>query len=160
MDRNLDSLSSAAYPAMCQWIARCTARGVAVMIVQTGRTLAEHQTNLANGASGTTLSMHLPRHLRWPTNAEPCPLSDLDKCDAMDLVPFSQYYLHGPDKVEWDAKDPAFGILGEEAERVGLRWGGRWRTPFDPGHAELVLPWKAGYLAEERARSWPYPTTS
>jgi uncharacterized protein YcbK (DUF882 family) len=27
--------------------------------------------------------------------------------------------------------------LGPFAERLGLRWGGRWRRPFDPGHFEL-----------------------
>lgn len=27
--------------------------------------------------------------------------------------------------------------LGPFAERLGLRWGGRWRSPYDPGHFEL-----------------------
>jgi hypothetical protein len=29
------------------------------------------------------------------------------------------------------------GMLGE---RLGLRWGGRWRVPYDPGHFE----WSGG----------------
>ena len=28
-------------------------------------------------------------------------------------------------------------LLGEMAEGLGLRWGGRWRVPFDPNHFEL-----------------------
>lgn len=26
--------------------------------------------------------------------------------------------------------------LGERAEELGLKWGGRWKSPFDPGHFE------------------------
>lgn len=138
----------------CEWIARVIARGVAVMIVQTSRTLAEHKQNLLIGTSGTSLSMHLPRYLRWPSTGAG-PLTEANKADAMDLAPFEIYRLHGADKLQWDAEDPAWGIIGEECERVGLRWGGRWVRPYDPGHGELVMPWKAHYVAEERTRPWP-----
>lgn len=155
-DRSLDSLSSAFYPKACEWIARVTARGVAVMISQTSRTEAEHAANLAKGTSSTSRSPHLPRRLRLSTLAgAPQSVGDLEKSDAMDLVPFEQYQLHGPDKLQWDAYDPAFAIIMQEAERLGLRSGGRWRDPFDPGHAELVLPIRVALLAEERRRPWP-----
>jgi hypothetical protein len=26
--------------------------------------------------------------------------------------------------------------IGVEGEKLGLRWGGRWRKPYDPGHFE------------------------
>jgi hypothetical protein len=120
--------------------------------VQTSRTPAEHQINLAAGTSGTSLSLHLPRRLRWPSSFS---LLDPDKCDALDLAPYAQFQLSGPDKLQWNPRDPAWGVIGEECERVGLRWGGRWHRPFDPGHGELILPWKEKYLAEERARPWP-----
>lgn len=156
-DRSLDSLSSAFYPLACELIARVTARGVAVLVVQTRRTEAEHQANLAAGTSGTSRSLHLPRRVRLSTLAglDGARPDDLDKADAMDLAPFAIYQAQGPDKVNWDTKDPAWGIIGEEAERAGLRWGGRWRTPFDPGHAELVLPVKRQLLIAERQRPWP-----
>jgi hypothetical protein len=125
------------------------------MIIQTSRTMAEHQVNLASGTSGTSFSLHLPRLLRWPLSAGPLDARDRNKADAMDLAPYDQYQLHGPDKLKWDGTDPAWGIIGEEAERLGLRWGGRWKQPFDPGHVELLLPWKADLLAAERARPWP-----
>lgn len=156
-DRSLNSLSSQFYPYACEWVARVTARGVAVMIIQTGRTLAEHQANLDAGTSATTLSLHLPRSVRRVTLAGMVGVYDFDddKADAMDLAPYEQYNLHGPDKLKWDALDPAWGVLGQEAERIGLRWGGRWRRPFDPGHAELSVPAKAALIAEERTRPWP-----
>lgn len=157
-DRSLDSLSSDLYPAACEWIARLSARGVAVLIVQTSRTLLEHQANLASGASGTTRSLHLPRSLRLSTLAgHPQHPADAEKADALDLVPYAQYQLYGPDKLRWDAEDPVWSIVGAECERVGLRWGGRWRSPFDPGHGELILPAKVLLVVEERKRDWPFP---
>ena len=154
-DKSLDSLSSDFYPKACILIARCCARGVPTMIAQTSRTMAEHQTNLANGTSGTSLSLHLPRSMRWQDSMMILNPADADKSDAIDLVPYDVFQLHGPDKVKWDGSDPAWGIIGEEAERLGLRWGGRWLKPVDLGHAELLLPWKAKYIAEERSRPWP-----
>ena len=126
------------------------------MIVQTARTEAEHAENLANGTSATSRSLHLPRRLRLSTlEGFPQSANDLEKSDAIDLAPFEQYQLHGPDKLRWDTSDPAWGVIGEEAERIGLRWGGRWLEPHDPGHAELVLPIKVKLVAEERRRPWP-----
>jgi len=154
-DRSLDSLSAACYVKACEWIARITARGVAVKILQTSRTLAEHQANLAAGTSGTSLSLHLPRSARARTLDGLSPMTDLDKADALDLAPYEIYQLSGSDKLQWDAGHPAWAIIGEECERVGLRWGGRWRTPFDPGHGELILPAKAHLVVAERARPWP-----
>lgn len=156
-DRSLDSLSSEFLPLAMAWIARCTERGIAVCIVQTSRTQEEHQVNLLNGTSSTAFSLHLPRKMRWRPEILPLADADREKADAMDLAPFEQFQLHGQDKLQWLTSDPAWGILAEEAEKLGLRSGCRWKKPFDPGHAEYVLPWKAAYLADERARPWPYP---
>lgn len=158
-DQSLDSLSSPFYPLACEVIARVSARGIPTKVAQTGRTMAEHQANLASGASGTSLSMHLPRSMRWRADLLPLDPRDANKADAIDIVPYAQFALHGPDKLQWDPKDPAWGVIGEEVERVGggrlLRWGGRWQQPFDPGHFEWIVPWKVQYLAAERARPWP-----
>jgi hypothetical protein len=37
--------------------------------------------------------------------------------------------------------------VGAIGERLGLRWGGRWRSPFDPGHFE----WTGGLTPEDLA---------
>lgn len=133
--RNLDDLSTALRPKVIEVLARLAERGIPVMIVQTLRTMAEHQANLKAGTSAAVLSKHLPRVLRG------YPLSDADaqKADAIDLAPYEIFALHGPDKLQWDADDPAFKAIGEFGEAQGLRWGGRWKTPRDPGHLELVL---------------------
>jgi len=135
MDRSLDSLSAALKLKMFEVLARLTERGVMVKIVQTSRTMAEHQANLANGTSATMLSRHLPRALRGWTDTDP----EAWQCDAIDLCPYDVYQLHGPDKLQWNSADPAWKVIGELGEAVGLRWGGRWTHPHDPGHLELVV---------------------
>lgn len=134
MSRALNDLSSQMRPKAFELLARLTERTVMVMIVDTLRTPAEHAANLANGTSKTTASKHLPRILRHAKFALP---EDADKADAMDLCPYEVYALHGPDKLRWNSDDPAWRIIGEEAEKLGLRWGGRWKVPHDPGHVEL-----------------------
>ena len=141
MDRSLNSLSSDFRPKVVELLAQLTERGIAVRIVQTARTLEEHHANLTSGASTTALSKHLPRRLRGFPATDP----DLDKVDAIDVCPYELYQLVGPDKLQWsDRASPqaqaAFAVIGEVGERLGLRWGGRWVRPHDPGHLELVLP--------------------
>jgi hypothetical protein len=155
MDRALSSLSSDFYPLACELIARLIEQRVQIVIVETRRTLAEHQLNLANGTSGTTLSLHLPRQMRWPPST-PLRQQDIDKSDAMDLCPYEIFNAHGPSKLNWNAHAWEWGVIGREAEALGLRWGGRWRVPFDPGHVEIWLPWRLQYKADELRRPWPH----
>jgi len=37
--------------------------------------------------------------------------------------------------IVWDANDPRYKVMGEYAEKVGLRWGSRWKRK-DPYHLE------------------------
>jgi hypothetical protein len=141
MDRALDSLSSEFKPLAIEVIARCVERGVHLLIVQTLRTPEEHRQNLANGTSAARLSKHLPRQLRGLVAGT----ADDQKADAIDLVPFEVWQLAGPDKVIWsDIASPeakaAFGAIIELGEMLGLRSGGRWIAPHDPGHLELLFP--------------------
>jgi len=124
MSRALDDLTREMRPLAMELIARATDQGIAVLIVDTLRTAAEQAANLAKGVSWTLDSKHLPQ--------KPSGLSD-----AIDLVLYETYQLHGPDKLQWDTKDPAWLKLGLIGEKLGLRWGGRWKTP-DSGHFELV----------------------
>jgi peptidoglycan L-alanyl-D-glutamate endopeptidase CwlK len=138
MDRTLNALSTEFLPLAVQLLARLVERGVMVLIVQTLRTPEEAAQNLANGTSATTHSKHLPRRLRHHADGS----ADDERADAMDLCPYDVYQLAGPDTLQWsdDVKGhAAFAAIGEEAERLGLRWGGRWSSPHDPGHVELLF---------------------
>lgn len=120
-------------PRVFEVLARLTERGIAVMIVDTLRTRAEHTRNLLNGTSKIALSKHLPRALRGVPSVDP---QDGERSDAIDLCPYEMYALHGPDKLRW-TPDPAWAIIGEVGEGVDLIWGGRWKDPHDRGHLEL-----------------------
>ncbi len=149
MDRALDSLSSDFKLLVIDVLARLVEAGVAVMIVQTGRTPEEHAANLASGASAITVSKHEPRKMRGHISGT----ADDTKSDAIDLCPYATYRLKGPDKLEWAEDDApgaalAFQMIGDIGEAHGLRWGGRWKTPHDPGHLEYLF-------AGERYRDIP-----
>ena len=133
MSRALDDLSAAFRPLAIEVLARLVEQQALVLIVDTLRTEAEHQINLANGTSHTLLSKHLPRRLRGWSALDP----DANKSDAIDLAPWEIWQAHGPDKLSWDPAHPAFAAIGQCGEALGLRWGGRWQTPHDPGHLEL-----------------------
>lgn len=120
MSRKLDDLSPRFRPLAVELVARCVEAGLAVVIVDTRRTPAEHAANLAKGVSWTPHSKHLDG-------------------DAIDLVPYAVYDAHGPDKLLWDAGDPIWQKLGAIGEGLGLRWGGRWKQR-DMGHFEYVAP--------------------
>lgn len=118
MSRKLDDLSPRMKPLAIELIARCVEQGIMVMIVDTLRTPAEHTENLKNGVSWIKRSKHLDGN-------------------AIDLAPYEQYALHGPDKLKWDASDPVWLKIGQIGEQVGLLWGGRWVKTPDLGHFEL-----------------------
>jgi hypothetical protein len=121
MSRALDDLDQRFRPVAIELIARCVEAGIAVMVVDTLRTPAEHAINLANGTSWTDHSKHLDGL-------------------AIDLAPYETYGLHGSDKLQWDPSDPVWAKMGAIGERLGLRWGGRFKRPAKPdlGHFEYI----------------------
>lgn len=116
MSRHLDDLHPRFRPKAIEFLARCTEAGFPVFIVDTLRTQAEHEANLAKGVSWVKHSKHLDGL-------------------AMDVCPYESFMLHGPDKLEWDAEDPVWEQIAQIAERLGLRSGYRWKQK-DCGHVE------------------------
>lgn len=116
MSRKLDDLDPQFKPLAMELLARLVEANIVVMIVNTRRTHAEQQANLANGVSWVQHSKH-------------------EEGLAIDVCPWGQYQLHGPDKLDWNASDPIWERIGAIGESLGLRWGGRW-TKRDLGHFE------------------------
>ena len=121
MSRALDDLAPVFKPIAIEFLARCVEARICVLIVDTLRTPAEHQANLARGVSWTLRSKHLDGL-------------------AIDVCPFLQWQLHGQDKLQWDGTDPVWQRLGIIGETLGLRWGGRWTSARDYSHFEYVSP--------------------
>ena len=120
MSRSLNDLSYRFKPTVFEFLARCCEAGVPLMIIDTLRTPEEQAEHLANGVSWTPNSLHLPQP---PDN----------KSLAIDVAPYYIFQLHGPDKLQWDAKDPVWEKIGLIGERMGMTWGGRWKQK-DLGH--------------------------
>lgn len=118
MSRRLDDLSPRFRPLAIELVARCVEAGIPVLIVDTLRTKAEQEENIRKGVSWTANSKHLSG-------------------DAIDIVPFDVYNLHGPDKLQWVSSDPVWQRIGALGEALGLRWGGRWKVK-DMGHFEFA----------------------
>lgn len=122
MSRALNDLSPRFKPLAIELLARCVEAGIPVLVVDTLRTPAEHQANLAKGVSWTTRSKHLDG-------------------DAIDICPYDVFQANGPDKLHWQ-DGPVWHRLGAIGEGLGLRWGGRWKQR-DLGHFEYVEPSRA-----------------
>ena len=117
MSRALDDLKSDFKEKAIELIARCSEAGIPVMIIDSLRTQAEHEENLRRGVSWTKHSLHLDGL-------------------AIDICPYLQFNLKGPDKLQWDGNDPVWEKIGKLGESLGLKWGGRW-TKRDLGHFQM-----------------------
>ncbi len=59
---------------------------------------------------------------------------------AVDLVPMVDSVAIWDNKALWTR-------VGVTGEKLGLRWGGRWKKPYDPGHFE----WTGGITTKDLA---------
>ena len=124
MSRALNDLSPRFRNQVFEFLARCTEAGVPLLIVDTLRTTEEQAANIAKGVSWTKNSKHLPQQ---PDG----------KSLAIDVVPYDIYTsAPGGDKLAWDSKHPHWQKIGEIGERLGMTWGGRWKSTPDYGHFE------------------------
>jgi D-alanyl-D-alanine carboxypeptidase len=130
---SLDALSSYTRPQVEAWLAGCAARGVPCDVIDTDRTPSEQQVKLAQKRSWTKVSKH-----------EPQPPEQ--KSEAADICP--QVILER-NKANWEPEAEEWQIVGQECERAGLFWGGRWKhinetSPGandgtgDPSHGQYV----------------------
>ena len=52
---------------------------------------------------------------------------------AVDIAPLKN------GKIDWNVKNPAWKIMGEEGQKIGLEWGGGWATFVDLPHFQLPI---------------------
>lgn len=114
--RRLEDLAPQMFLPTVLLLAKIVEAGIAVVVIETTRTLEEHERNLAAGRSWVKRSKHIDGL-------------------AIDLAPYDTYQLHGPDKLRWDSEDPVWQKIGKFGEELGFRWGGRWQQR-DMGHFE------------------------
>ncbi len=95
-------------------IENCKAKGIELAFVETYRTHAKQNEYKGMGKKYTRSGGGKSKHQYGL---------------AVDVVPIVDGVAQWDNKALWTK----VGVIGE---KLGLRWGGRWRHPFDPGHFE------------------------
>lgn len=106
-------------------IAACKAKGIELAVVETYRTHAKQNEYKSMGKKFTRSGGGSSKHQYGL---------------AVDVVPIVS------DTAQWH-NDQLWKKIGVMGEQLGLRWGGRWRNPYDPGHFE----WTGGLTSTHLA---------
>lgn len=113
-------------------IRQCKAKGITLAVVETYRTPAKQNEYKSMGKKYTRSSGGKSKHQYGL---------------AADIVPIIDSVAVWDNMALWRK----IGVMGE---RLGLRWGGRWRHIFDPGHFE----WTGGLSTAQLANgNYPQP---
>lgn len=133
MSRSLTDLCPRVRGRVFEALARMVGADVPVKVIDTLRTPAEQADNIRKGVSWTKNSLHLPQ--------KDCPgcMTVGGLAHAIDVAPYDVFDAHGMDKLNWDAKDPRWDIVGECYILAGMEWGGVWKIP-DLGHGQWRGP--------------------
>lgn len=95
-------------------IRACKAKGIELAVVETYRTHAKQHEYKSMGKGYTNSGAGKSKHQYGL---------------AVDVVPMVKGQAVWNNTLLWKR----VGLVGE---KLGLRWGGRWRRPYDPGHFE------------------------
>jgi peptidoglycan L-alanyl-D-glutamate endopeptidase CwlK len=114
-----------------QLIHNCKKKGIELSVVETYRTKAKQAEYFGMGRKYTRSPGGRSKHQYGL---------------ACDVVPMTNGMPQWDDKALWRK-------IGMEGERLGLRWGGRWRRPYDPAHFE----WTNGVTTAQLASGY-FPT--
>ncbi len=114
MINDLTSLHPFFRDQIVKLIKLCKARGIELAVVETYRTHAKQHEYSTMGKKYTSSRAGQSKHQYGL---------------AIDVVPMVKSVAVWDNAALWKK----IGVIGE---RLGLRWGGRWRNPYDPGHFE------------------------
>lgn len=114
MIADLDALHPYFRDKITQLISICKAKGIELQLVETYRTHAKQNEYKNMGKKYTRSGGGHSKHQYGL---------------AVDVVPIVDSVAQWDDYKLWKK-------VGTAGEQLGLRWGGRWRNPYDPGHFE------------------------
>ncbi|MCU0418101.1 MAG: M15 family metallopeptidase, partial [Cyclobacteriaceae bacterium] len=117
-------------------VARCREKGITLAVVETFRTHAKQNEYKSMGKNYTRSKGGRSKHQYGL---------------AVDVVPIQDSVAIWDNRALWRK-------IGAEGERLGLRWGGRWRSLYDPGHFEWTGGLGSHSLAQGVFPSVPKPT--
>lgn len=121
MITDLNSLHPFFRDQVLKLIAKCSAKGIELAVVETYRTHAKQHEYKSMGKKYTASGAGRSKHQYGL---------------AVDVVPVVNSVAVWDNAILWRK-------IGAVGEKLGLRWGGRWRNPYDPGHFE----WTGGFTS-------------
>jgi len=110
----LDALHPYFRDRIIQLISACREQGIELSVVESYRTHAKQHEYKSMGAKYTRSGAGKSKHQYGL---------------AVDIVPIVDSVAVWDNIALWKK----IGVVGE---KLGLRWGGRWKRPYDPGHFE------------------------
>jgi peptidoglycan L-alanyl-D-glutamate endopeptidase CwlK len=122
-DSNIADLCPELRAIYREWLMQCHAAGLAVKVICTWRSDIEQEAAKAKGFSRASAG-ESPHNCK-DENGNPA-------SKAFDFAIFdkdARYIM--------DGADDRYTTAGEIGEKLGLRWGGRFKSIFDPSHLEL-----------------------
>lgn len=125
---------------LIQLVINCKKRGVIFKVISTVRD-DEYQEKLFN--QGRTTEGNIV------TNAKRPSFHSNKVALAFDVVPF----VNG--KIDWDAHKE-YQIIGEEGVKLGLTWGGNWKSISDKPHFQLDEGLTSSQILAGKRPSWFY----
>jgi hypothetical protein len=125
MINDLNSLHPFFRDKIVELIKQCQAKGIKLAVVETYRTHAKQKEYKRMGKKYTASGAGQSKHQYGL---------------AIDVVPTVNSIVVWDNMALWRK----IGFIGE---RLGLRWGGRWRDPYDPGHFEWTGGLNSSHLA-------------
>lgn len=125
MIADLEALHPYFRDKIAQLVSICESKGITLAIVETYRTHAKQNEYKAMGKKYTRSGGGNSKHQYGL---------------AIDVVPVVDSVATWDDYKLWKK----IGAIGEQ---LGLRWGGRWRNPYDPGHFEWTGGLSSYHLA-------------
>jgi hypothetical protein len=114
MIADLQSLHPYFRDKIYQLINNCKAKGIELEVVESYRTHAKQREYYRMGRKYTRSTGGKSKH-QYGLAVDVVPVKD-------SIAVWDNVYL-------WKK-------IGAEGEKLGLRWGGRWRSPYDPAHFE------------------------
>ncbi|MEI9921787.1 MAG: M15 family metallopeptidase [Bacteroidota bacterium] len=116
-------------------ISICKSKGIELAVVETYRTVAKQNEYKHLGKIYTRSSGGRSKHQYGL---------------AVDVVPVLDSVPSWHNEAVWKK----IGLVGE---KLGLRWGGRWRHPYDPGHFEWSGGVSGAAMEQGRTPKIPHP---
>jgi hypothetical protein len=133
MINDLDALHPFFRDKIRSLIDDCKAKGITLAVVETYRTHAKQNEYRYMGRKYTNSTGGKSKHQYGL---------------AVDLVPIVD------SAAVWD-NVALWRKIGVAGEKLGLRWGGRWKKPYDPGHFEWTGGLTSTHLAGGKLPSIP-----